>query len=106
MLSPVQNQDMLQRSDVLSSMRTLETAKVLGDMHRSAQEMRRWERQMGQAVQEQEGSQGINPDAGSGRREDQRRHAQDDGEDESPEPADEHPHPLYMEGGDVLDIVA
>jgi hypothetical protein len=107
MLSPVQNQDMLQRSDTLSTLRSLESAKVLGDMHRSAVEMRAWERQFGQTVQEQENSHSINPDGGSGKRQDQdeNRHKQF-AQEFSDEDDIESAHPAYLEGGDVIDIVA
>jgi hypothetical protein len=106
MLSPVQNKDMLQRSDMLSSQRSLETAKVLGDMHRSAVEMRHWEKEFQRTVQEQDGSQSVDPDGGSGKREDQNSRKNRFEQEMSEEDEIEAAHPAYLEGGDVVDIVA
>jgi hypothetical protein len=104
MLQPVQNQDLVQRSEAMSSLRSHEQGKVFGDMARSMAEMQRLEELKNSTVQKDEESEALNPDGKSNEQE----HQQNKKKQEETQPETNTPagRPLKLEGGDVLDIMA
>ncbi len=104
MLPPVQNQDLVQRSDTMSTMRSQEQGKVFGDMAKSAVEMQRIEDLKNNSVQKDDGSEALNPDGGGNKRErEQNKKQQEEAEPETNTPAG---HPLKLDGGDIIDFMA
>lgn len=101
--SPMQNQDMLQRSEALSEMRNLEQNKTLGDLSHAAALMRQKEARKGASVQKAEES-GLDPDANQGRSQERQQNQlkpKVEGEEDT-----SHDHPHRLAGGEHLDILA
>jgi len=73
MLPPVQNQDLVQRSDTTSAMRSQEQGKIFGDIAKSAADMHRIEELKNNTVQKDDGSEALNPDGSGGGQEQQQR---------------------------------
>ena len=102
--SPMNNQDMLQRADVLSDMRNHEANRVLGDMGHAVDHMRKKEALQEHSVQKTENAE-LDPDGrqehGSGQGEKEGRHGRErlaeEGTPMTP------PHGI---AGDHLDILA
>lgn len=70
MLTPIQNQDLMQRSDKVSEMRSGEQGKAFGDVAKAAAEMQRLEDLKNSTVQQDEETEALNPD-GSGNKKEQ-----------------------------------
>lgn len=104
MLPPVQNQDLVQRSDAMSGMRSLEQGKIFGDLAKTEAEMHRLEKLKSNTIQKDEGSEGINPDGDNGNKQEQE-HKKKENETE-PETNTPAGHPLKLDGGDVIDLMA
>lgn len=102
--SPMNNQDMLQRADVLSDMRNHEANRVLGDMGHAVDHMRKKEALQEQSVQRTENAE-LDPDGrqeqGGAQSENQGRHGRE-------RPAEEGGFvtPVHGIAGDHLDILA
>jgi len=105
MLQPIQNQDLVQRSGSMSEMRSQEQGKLFGDIAKSAAEMQRKEELKNSTVQQDEGAEASNPDGGGNHNEQQQRKKKD-GEETQPETNTPAGHPLKLDGGDVLDLLA
>jgi hypothetical protein len=103
MLPPVQNQDMVQRSDTMSSLRSQEQGKFFGDLAKTMAEMRRMEDLKDNTVQKDEESDALNPDGSSNEQEQKKKKKQEEEQQEANTPAG---HPLKLEGGDVIDLMA
>jgi len=104
MLPPVQNQDLLQRSDTVSAMRSQEQGKAFGDVAKSVAEMQRIEDLKNNSVQKDEETDALDPDGGGGEKEQQQnKKKQEEAQPETNTPAG---HPLKLEGGDVIDLMA
>jgi len=105
MLPPVQNQDLLQRSDTMSAMRSQEQGKAFGDIAKSAAEMQRVEDLKNNSVQKDDETDALNPDGGGSEKEEQQQNKkkQEEAQPETNTPAG---HPLRLEGGDVIDLMA
>ena len=104
MLPPVQNQDLVQRSDTMSTMRSQEQGKVFGDMAKSFAEMQRMEELKNNSVQEDEESEALNQDGGGNSKEQQQKKKNE--EEIQPETNTPAGHPLKLEGGDIVDLMA
>jgi hypothetical protein len=104
MLPPVQNQDVMQRSGTMSEMRSAEQGKAFTDMAKSMAEMQRLEELKNNTTQKGEESEGVNPD-GKGSQEQQGKKKQNE-EEEKPETSTPAGHPLKLEGGDIIDLMA
>jgi len=104
MLPSVQNQDLVQRSDTMSTMRSYEQGKVFGDIAKSFAEMQRLDEQKNSTVQQDEESEALNPDGGGGNANEQQKKKQE--EETQPETNTPAGHPLKLEGGDVIDLMA
>ena len=104
MLPPVQNQDLLQRSDTMSAMRSQEQGKAFGDIAKSAAEMQRVEDLKNNSVQKEDETDALNPDGGGGEKEQQQNKKKE--EETQPETNTPAGHPLKLEGGDVIDLMA
>ncbi len=105
MLPPVQNQDLLQRSDTISTMRSLEQGKAFGDIAKSAVEMQRLEELKNNSVQKDEETDALNPDGGGSEQEREQRKKKQE-EEAQPENNTPAGHPLKLEGGDIIDLMA
>jgi len=103
MLPPIQNQELVQRSDTLSEMRSHEQGKALGSMVKASAEMHRLEELKNNSVQKDDGSEGVNPDGGGNKQEQQKKKQQEESKPETNTPAG---HPLKLYGGDVIDLMA
>jgi len=103
MLPPIQNQDLVQRSEVLSELRSHEQGKAFGDIIKSNTEMQRLEELKNNTVQKDDGSEAVNPDGGGNKREQQKKKQQKESQPETNTPAG---HPLKLDGGDVIDLMA
>jgi hypothetical protein len=104
MLPPVQNQDVMQRGNAMSEMRSAEQGKVFTDMAKSMAEMQRLEDIKNNSAQKSEDSEAANPD-GKGGQEYQGKKKQNE-EEAKPETNTPAGHPLKLEGGDVIDLMA
>jgi len=104
MLPPIQNQDLVQRSDTLSELRSHEQGKAFGDIIKSNAAMQRLEELKNNTVQKDDGSEALNPDGGGNQQEQHRNKKQQ----EEPQPETNTPsgHPLKLDGGDVIDLMA
>jgi hypothetical protein len=104
MLPPVQNQELLQRSDAMSGMRSLEQGKAFGDLAKAGAEMHRLEDLKNNSVQKDDETDALNPDGGSREHEQQQnKKKQEEAQPETNTPAG---HPIKLDGGDILDIMA
>ncbi len=106
MLPPVQNQDLLQRSDTVSAMRSHEQGKAFGDIAKSMAEMQRMEDLKNNSVQKDEETDALNPDGGGSEKEQEQQQKKKDQEEAQPETNTPAGHPLKLEGGDVIDLMA
>jgi hypothetical protein len=104
MLPPVQNQDLLQRSDTMSAMRSQEQGKAFGDIAKSAAEMQRVEDLKNNSVQKEDETDALNPDGGGSEKEQQQNKKKE--EETQPETNTAAGHPLKLEGGDLIDLMA
>lgn len=105
--NPMQNQDMLQRSETVSEMRNLEQGKVMGDAAYAASHMRRKEALKHETVQRAE-SFALDPDA-KNPSEEQGQNPERNSEEKkesSEEQGSPTGHPRKLLGGDHLDILA
>jgi hypothetical protein len=84
-------------------MRSIEQGKFFGDIARTTDEMRRLEELKENSVQKEEESDGLNPDGSGGGQEHQRKKKEGEEQPETSTPAG---HPLKLDGGDILDIMA
>jgi hypothetical protein len=105
MLPPLQNQDLLQRSDTMSEMRSAEQGKAFGNIIKSTAEMQRLEELKNNSVQKDDESEAVNPDGKGGGQEGQNKKKQQE-EEAKPETNTPAGHPIKLEGGDILDIMA
>jgi len=103
MLPPIQSQDLVQRSDTLSELRSHEQGKAFGDIIKSTTEMHRLEELKNNTVQKDDGSEALNPDGSSGNKQEQQKKKQEEPQPETNTPAG---HPLKLDGGDVIDLMA
>ena len=103
MLPPIQSQDLVQRSDTLSELRSHEQGKAFGDIIKSTNEMHRLEELKNNSVQKDDGSEALNPDGGGNKQEQQKKKQQAEQQPETNTPAG---HPLKLDGGDVIDLMA
>jgi hypothetical protein len=104
MLPPVQNQDLVQRSDTMSGMRSLEQGKAFGDIAKSVAEMQRLEEQKNNSVQKDDETDALNPDgSGKGQEHENKKKQEKETQPETNTPAG---RPLKLEGGDVIDLMA
>jgi hypothetical protein len=103
MLPPIQNQELVQRSDTLSELRSHEQGKAFGNIIKSTTEMQRLEELKNNTVQKDDGSEALNPDGSGGKQEQQKKKQQGESEPETNTPAG---HPLKLDGGDVIDLMA
>jgi hypothetical protein len=85
-------------------MRSQEQGKFFGDIAKTMAEMRRLEELKENSVQKDEESDGLNPDGSGGGQEQQ--HKKKEGEEEQPESNLPAGHPIKLDGGDILDIMA
>jgi len=104
MLPPIENQDLVQRSDAMSAVRSQEQGKVFGDMAKSFAEMHRLDELKNNSVQKDEESEALNPDGSGGNANEQQKKKQE--EETQPETNTPAGHPLKLEGGDVIDLMA
>jgi hypothetical protein len=104
MLPPVQNQDLVQRSDTMSEMRSHEQGKAFGDIAKATAEMHRLEELKNNSVQKDDETDGLNPD-GEGKGQ-EHKHKKKQGEETQPETNTPAGCPLKLEGGDVIDLMA
>jgi len=104
MLPPVQNQDTTQRSGALSEVRAAEQGRVFANIERSTMEMQRSEELKNTTVQKDDDSEGVNPDgSGGGQQQGKKKKGEEETQPETNTPAG---HPLKLEGGDVIDLMA
>jgi hypothetical protein len=103
MLPPIQSQDLVQRSDTLSELRSHEQGKAFGDIIKSTTEMHRLEELKNNTVQKDDDSEGVNPDGGGSKQEQQKKKQKEESQPETNTPAG---HPLRLDGGDVIDLMA
>ncbi|MCL2282592.1 MAG: hypothetical protein FWC26_04675 [Fibromonadales bacterium] len=106
MLPPVQNQDLLQRSDTMSTMRSMEQGKAFGDIAKTMAEMQRLEDLKNSSVQKDEETDALNPDGGGSEKEKEQQGKKKQDEEAPPETNTPAGHPLRLEGGDVIDLMA
>ncbi|MCL2207395.1 MAG: hypothetical protein FWB90_04775 [Fibromonadales bacterium] len=107
MLPPVQNQDMVNRSDAMSQMRSFEQGKAFGDIAKAMAEMQRLEELKNNSVQKNDETDALNPDGGSEKDKDQQQGKKKQGEEDAqPETNTPAGHPIKLDGGDVLDLMA
>jgi len=104
MLPPVQNQDLVQRSDTMSELRSHEQGKAFGDIAKSVAEMHRLEELKNNSVQKDDEAEASNPDGGGKGKEHE--HKKKHGEETQPETNTPAGHPLKLEGGDIIDLMA
>jgi len=104
MLPPIQNQDLVQRSETLSELRSHEQGKAFGDIIKSSTAMHRLEELKNNTVQKDDGSEALNPDGGGNQQEEQKKRKQQ--EESQPETNTPSGHPLKLDGGDVIDLMA
>ncbi|MDR0517080.1 MAG: hypothetical protein LBH25_08560 [Fibromonadaceae bacterium] len=102
----MQNQDLVQRSDAMSGLRSSEQGKFFGDLAKSAAEMHRMEELKDNTVQKDDESEGLNPDGGNSGQEQKNKKRQHGEEEEQPKTNTPAGHPIKLDGGDVLDIMA
>jgi len=103
MLPPIQNQELVQRSDTLSEMRSHEQGKAFGDIAKSTAQMHRLEDLKNNSVQKDDDSEGINPDGGGKQQEQQKKKNQEEAQQETNTHAG---RPLKLYGGDIIDLTA
>jgi len=103
MLPPIQNQELVQRSDALSEMRSHEQGKAFGHIIKASSDMQRLEDLKNNSVQKDDDSEGVNPDGGGNKQDQQRKKKQ---EESQPEPSSPAGHPLKLDGGDIIDMMA
>jgi hypothetical protein len=103
MLPPVQNQELVQRSDMMSELRSHEQGKAFGNIIKSTTEMQRLEELKNNTVQKDDGSEALNPDGSGGKQEQQKKKQQEESQPETQTPAG---HPIKLDGGDVIDLMA
>ncbi|MCL2101475.1 MAG: hypothetical protein FWH22_07160 [Fibromonadales bacterium] len=104
MLPPIQNQDVLQRSETMSGLRSQEQGKAFGDIAKALAEMQRIEDLKNNSVQKNEETEAVNPDGGGNQQ--QQQQGKKEQEEEKPETNTPAGHPLKLEGGDVIDLMA
>lgn len=104
MLPPIQNQELVQRSGTMSELRSAEQGKIFSDIAKSVHDVHKLERLKETTVQQNDDSQALDPDGGSGKREgeQQEKNEQKESEAHSTVPA----HPLHLDGGDIVDVTA
>jgi len=103
MLPPIQNQDLVQRSETLSELRSHEQGKAFGDIIKANTQMQRLEELKNNSVQKDDGSEALNPDGSSGNQQEQQKRKKQQEQPETNTPAG---HPLKLDGGDVIDLMA
>jgi len=103
MLPPIQNQELVQRSDTLSELRSHEQGKAFGDIIKSSTEMHRLEELKNNTVQKDDGSEALNPDGGGNKQEQQRRKQKEESQTETKPTVS---RALKLDGGDVIDLMA
>jgi len=104
MLPPVQNQELVQRSDTMSEMRSHEQGKAFGDIAKSVAQMHRIEELKNNSVQKEDEAEASNPDGeGKGKEHEQKKKQGEEAQPETNTPAG---HPLKLEGGDIIDLMA
>lgn len=106
MLPPVQNQDLVNRSDTMSQMRSAEQGKAFGDIAKAMAEMQRLEELKNNSVQKNDEMDDLNPDGGNenkGQQQGKKKQGEEDAQPETNTPAG---HPIKLDGGDVLDLMA
>jgi hypothetical protein len=103
MLPPIQNQDLVQRSETLAELRSHEQGKAFGDIIKASTEMHRLEELKNNTVQKDDDSEALNPDGGGNQQEQQKKKKQQEEQPETNTPAG---HPLKLDGGDVIDLMA
>ena len=106
MITPVQTQDLVQRSGAVSEMRSHEQAKFLGDMAKAAAEMNRIDALKEQTVQKGEEPDPLNPDGSNKGKQDQQNKKKEEEEETQPETNTPAGKPLKLEGGDIIDLMA
>jgi hypothetical protein len=104
MLPPIQNQEMVQRSDTMSELRSHEQGKAFSDIAKSTAEMQRLEQLKDTTVQKDDDSEALNPDGGGNSEQEQRRKKKQQ-EETQPETNTPAGHPLKLDGGDILDLM-
>jgi hypothetical protein len=103
MLPPIQNQELVQRSDTMSELRSHEQGKAFGDIAKSVAEMQRLEEQKNNSVQKDDETDASDPDGGGKGQEHERKKKEGETQPETNTPAG---HPLKLEGGDIIDLMA
>jgi len=106
MISPVNTQDMVNRSGSMSEMRSQEQGKFFGDMAKATAEMHRIDALKENTVQKGEESEAVNPDGSNNSKRDQQNKKEQQQEDAQPETNTPAGRPLKLEGGDVIDLMA
>lgn len=105
MLPPIQNQDVLQRSDTMSGLRSQEQGKAFGDIAKAMAEMQRIDELKNNTVQKDEEAEAANPDGGGNNKQEQEQKKKEE-EDAQPETNTPAGHPLKLDGGDIIDLMA
>lgn len=105
MLPPIQNQELVQRSDMMSELRSQEQGKAFTDLAKSIAEMHRLEQLKDTTVQKDDESEGLNPDGGGNSQEQKNKKKQQE-EETQPETNTPAGHPLKLDGGDIVDLMA
>jgi len=107
MLPPLQNQDLVNRSDTMSQMRSMEQGKVFGDIAKTMAEMQRLEELKNNSVQKNDETDALNPDGGNEKDKEQQQGKKKQGEEETqPETNTPAGHPIKLDGGDMIDLMA
>ncbi|MDR3000866.1 MAG: hypothetical protein LBU89_06340 [Fibromonadaceae bacterium] len=104
MLPPIQNQDTLQRSETMSGLRSQEQGKAFGDVAKALAEMQRIDDLKNNTVQKNDETEDANPDGGGNQQ--QQQQGKKDQEEEKPETNTPAGHPLKLDGGDIIDLMA
>jgi hypothetical protein len=104
-ISPVETQDLVNRSSSMSEMRSQEQGKFFGDMAKLNAEMHRLEVLKENTVQNSEESEALNPDGSNNSKRDQQ-NKKEQKEETQPETNTPAGRPLKLEGGDVIDLMA
>ena len=103
MLPPIQNQELVQRSDTLSELRSHEQGKAFGDIIKSTTQMQRLEDLKNNTVQKDDGSEAVNPDGGGNKQDQQKKKQKEESQTETKPTA---VRALKLDGGDVIDLMA
>jgi hypothetical protein len=83
----------------------MEQGKAFGDIAKSALEMQRLEDLKNNSVQKDDETDALNPDGGGGEQEQEQQKKKRE-EETQPETNTPAGHPLKLEGGDIIDLMA